>query len=486
MMPMTIRPTSVTYSTRLLLAGLIVLAAARAVCGQGLTASSPNPLTKTWTFDIDPHRKVPQYDFGATFRVRYVDFENVIALGAEPDPRRRFFRMRTRLWGDRWLSPGWRLFAQINNESRSYLRCDACESKFGEIIFENLFFEYTNQKGNPLGLRVGRQDLFYGDGFVICDGTPLDGSRTSYVNGALLTAAIPSWAFDLFAVWNREEDEWLPRINSQHMRLLEYDEFVGGLYVQGFKPESRPKPYTIDYYYIFKEEETPERHATINTFGLRLVLTLGDADITGELAYQGGKAPESRFVAASPDLAGSQAISAYGGHAGAVLRSPGGLPMALNGGYVHLTGDDPLTRNKFEGWNPVMGRWPRWSELYIYTLGMERYVQPMGQGVAQWQNFIAPYVGVALSPGAGITLEAGHMWMRADTSVPFDPRVSPSAEAERPKDRGNLLTVKVSWLARLTLPLTGHILYERFEPGGYYDPGVKTAHFVRFELSTSL
>jgi len=415
-----------------------------------------------------------------------VDFQNVLALGAEPDPHRRFFRVRTRAWGERWFTQGWRLFARINNESRSYLECEDCQSKFDEVIFENLFFEFTNQKGNPFGLRVGRQDLFYGDGFVICDGTPLDGSRTSYVNGMLLTTAIPSWSFDLFAAWNREEDEWLPRINNQYTRLLEYDEFVGGLYVRGFDPEARPKPYTIDYYYIFKQEETSERLATINTFGTRFMVTLGPADITGELAYQGGKAPESRFVIASPDLAGRQDISAYGGQAGAVLRQPGGLPLTLDGGYVHLTGDDPLTRNKFEGWNPVMGRWPRWSELYIYTLTLEALVQPMGQGVAYWQNFKAPYVGIAVSPHPDVTLEAGHMWMRADTSIPFDPRIPPEAEEERPKDRGNLLAVKISWHAEPALPVTGHILYERFDPGGYYDPGMETAHFLRFELSASL
>jgi hypothetical protein len=486
MVRMTMRPTSAACGARLLLAGLILLAGGTASASQDLLQSAPNPITKTWVFSIDPDREVPQYDFGASLRVRYVDFKNVIALGAEPDPHRRFFRVRTRLWGDRWFSRGWRLFARINNESRSYLECDACKSRFDEIIFENLFFEFTNQKGNPLGLRVGRQDLFYGDGFVICDGTPLDGSRTSYVNGVLLTTAIPGWSFDLFTVWNREEDEWLPRINTRHIRLLEYDEFVGGLYVRGFEPEAARKPYTIDYYYIFTQEEKSKRHATINTFGTRLTLELGWADFAGEVAYQGGKDPESRFVEASPDLAGSQDISAYGGQVSGRLSSPGGLPLKFDGGYVHLTGDDPLTRNKFEGWNPLMGRWPKWSELYIYTLTMEADVQPMGQGVAYWQNLRAPYVGAVVSPYPGITLEARHMWMRADTSVPFDPAVSPSDEEERPKDRGTLLTLRLSWRARLALEFTGHLLYERFDPGGYYDPGVKTADFLRFELSTSL
>lgn len=471
-----------------LIAGLLLLSTAgTATCERlDLLESAPNPITKTWTFNINPDRELPQYDFGARFRVRCVDYENVLALGAEPEPHRRFFRIRTDLWGDRWFTPGWRLFARINNESRAYLKCESCESRFDEIIFENLFFEFTNQEGNPFGIRIGRQDLFYGDGFVICDGTPLDGSRTSYTNGILLTAAIPDWSFDLFAVWNREKDEWLPRINNQYTELLEHDEFLGGLYVRGFNPEKDPKPYTIDYYYIYKQEKTPERLALINTFGSRGVFSLGPARITGELAYQGGKAPESRFAEVDSSLVGSQSISAYGGQARLVMRPRERLPLEVSGGYIHLTGDDPFTRNKFEGWNPLMGRWPQWSELYIYTLNIQAEVQPMGQGIAYWENFRSPYIGMVLAPYPDIALAATHMWMRADTDVPLDAEAAPGEVPERPRDRGNLLTLNLSWSARVLLPLTGHILYERFDPGGYYDPRAKVAHFLRFELSTSL
>jgi hypothetical protein len=486
---MTMRnPITSAIVTRILLGWLLALSALGAVecLGSDLLDRYPNPLTKTWAFDIDPDREVPGFGFEGSLRIRYVDFENVLALGDEPDPRRRFFRIRTKLGGEWWVSTGWRLFARINNESRSYLKCETCESKFDEVIVENLFFEFTNQEGNPLGLRLGRQDLFYGDGFVICDGTPLDGSRTSYVNGILLTTAIPGWSFDLFAAWNREKEEWLPRTNNQYRALLEYDEFVGGLYVRGFNPDETPKSYTIDYYYVFKQEETSERFATINTFGSRFSGALGRVRIAGEVAYQGGKAPESKFVAASPELAGPQSIAAFGGQVTAALHPSARLPLDLLGGYVHLTGDNPFTRNKFEGWNPVMGRWPKWSELYIYTLTMEARVQPMGQGVAFWRNFRAPHIGMVIAPLPEITLEARHMWMRADRSIPFDPEVAPQAEPERPKDRGSLLVLKLAWTPRVTLPITGHILYERFDPGAYYGPGAQTASFFRLELSASL
>jgi hypothetical protein len=488
---MTSRTTSVLLA-QLAIAGAFVLAVLASVGSaaggsQDLSGAAPNPITRTWTFDRDPDREAPRYGAGADLRLRYVDFKNVLALGAEPDPHRRFMRMRTRLWGEGWFGPGWRLFAQIGNEARDYLECNSCESKLGEVVVENLFFEFSNQEGNPFGLRIGRQDLFYGDGFVICDGTPLDGSRTSYVNGILLTASMPGGAFDVFAVWNRERDEWLPRINSQHTALLEYDEFVGGLYVRGFDPEDRSKPYTTDFYYIYKRAKTSDRRAHVNTFGTRLVLDLRTVRISGEMAFQGGRAPESRFVVADPELAGSQPITAYGGQIEAVGRPKAALPLDLIGGYVHLSGDDPLTRNKFEGWNPVMGRWPRWSELYIYTLGAEARVQPMGEGVANWRNFKAPYFGIVFSPYPEISLDAGHMWMRAATGSPFEPSISPGSEPERSKDRGRLLAVRISYRLQSVVPLTGHILYERFDPGGYYYyPEAKVASFLRVELGASL
>jgi hypothetical protein len=78
------------------------------------------------------------------------------------------------------------------------------------------------------------------------------------------------------------------------------------------------------------------------------------------------------------------------------------------------------------------------------------------------------------------------MWMRADTDVPLNVEAAPADVPERPKDRGNLLVLNLSWSAGVGLPLTGHVRYERFDPGGYYDPGAKVAHFLRFEISTSL
>ncbi len=35
-----------------------------------------------------------------------------------------------------------------------------------------------------------------------------------------------------------------------------------------------------------------------------------------------------------------------------------------------MSGDDPSTDDN-EGWDPLFSRWPKWSELYIYSLATE-------------------------------------------------------------------------------------------------------------------
>ena len=62
-----------------------------------------------------------------------------------------------------------------------------------------------------------------GDGFLIMEGSPLDGSRTLYVNGARLDMeAWTSQRFTLFYLYQPEQDDLLPIINDRERALAEY------------------------------------------------------------------------------------------------------------------------------------------------------------------------------------------------------------------------------------------------------------------------
>jgi hypothetical protein len=449
------------------------------------------PLTKTWVSQRPGTGNYPEFDFGGSVRLRYVDFENAISLGDTSDPfsHWRFLRLRSRLWFDYRFSPTTRAYLRLNNESRKYFDPEALDSRFDEIIFENLYLEITDLFGLPVGTRIGRQDLFYGDGFVICDGGALDGSRTSYVNALLLSSSIPLWSFDMFVASNPEKDEYLPRINNRYNRLLEIDEFVAGLFLRRRPSDGAPLRYTFEPYYVYKTESAPDSTSRVHTFGACVTFPLYRFKASAEFAYQGGKAPESNLENASivqrPQIEGPQSISAFGGWARLAMSITSPVPVQVTGGYVYLSGDDRTTRNKYEGWNPVLGRWPLWSELYIYTLLMERDAHPMRQSIAYWQNLDMPYIQVRVQPHRAIDLEGKYLWMYADEAVFADPRADLSTK------RGDLISIRAGW--RLFKGLGGHVLYEKFRPGSFYDTlpvelypdGAADAEFFRIELHGS-
>jgi hypothetical protein len=61
-----------------------------------------------------------------------------------------------------------------------------------EVIFDNFYVDLKKPGGAPVDFRIGRQDLIgqYGEGFLISDGTPGDGSRTFYFNAVKAAWAV--------------------------------------------------------------------------------------------------------------------------------------------------------------------------------------------------------------------------------------------------------------------------------------------------------
>jgi hypothetical protein len=465
-----------THSRPLLsLAGALVLLTSVVACGASGVPEKPDPITSTWT----PERGTQaarSYDWGASLRVRYVGLSNALdlGLGADPRPDREFFRFRTRLWYRQSLAPGIGFQVKLNNETFVHLSCETCDNEFSEIIFENLLLELDRPLGLPISARIGRQDLFYGAGFVIVDGTPLDGSRTGYVNGIILSASVPSWDADAVVGWDYKEDNLLPVINNKHVRLLEHDDFLAMLYLRR-RTEDHPG-FLQEHYYIFREVRPSGSPASIHTFGARLGFPLYWTDFEGEFAYQGGKIPPGDLSSDS-DLAGPERVSAYGLRARIDAGFNWGPPWNLWGGYVQLSGNDPVTRNKHEGWDPVLGRWPKWSELLIYTLLLE-------EGVAYWQNLDGPFVGIGVAPTGGMKLELGHHWLGASQYLNQSPEYGTGAKPGGISSRGKLMIVRWTW--NISGNYSGHILYEQFAPGSLYPVDAEVARFLRFEFTLSI
>ncbi len=116
-------------------------------------------------------------EVGFEERLRQENWNNLLDFnGATPDKRSQF-RFRERLWA-RFNFSGVELALGLNNESRSIFVPDT-PFIWDETVVETVYAEY---KAKTWSARLGRQNLQRGEGFILFDGTPLDGSRTAYVN----------------------------------------------------------------------------------------------------------------------------------------------------------------------------------------------------------------------------------------------------------------------------------------------------------------
>ncbi|MFZ1946398.1 MAG: hypothetical protein WAW06_02520 [bacterium] len=462
---------------------------AEAASGGGETL---RPLNRAWNPGEGASLRQGDHRLGASLRLRYYDYRNVYGLGAEPDPSAQTVAARIRISLDWRRTAAWRLFAQVASESDLRLDCGSCEDGVGEIIFESLYAENVRPWGLPLAVRLGRQDLFYGEGFLVADGGPLDQSRTTYANAVVITSQIPLWSIDALVLYDPRSDIYLPRINNKRVALVENDEFAIGVFAS-----RRPSPgtalrYGFDPYYIFKKESANGRVARIHTVGTVVSANLGRARAALEVAYQGGRAPEIEYPgAAEQGLSGPLTVSAVGGHATAQTRLGLPLPLDFAAGYVFLSGDASRTRNKFEGWNPVLGRVPIISDLYIFTLAAEAPGHPMNQGLAYWQNLSMPFFKIGFDRGGSVAAEIRYCRLDAFEDLPTAEKLA-TPQLEGPKHRGDLVAARLSF--NLPWRLAGNAVYEIFRPGDFY-PAILTgsgfteprdATYFRLEISRSL
>lgn len=409
---------------------------------------------------------VPSLEFGFQERVRTEAWDNLVDhRDATPDLRSQI-RFRTRLWAAVPLGPGLSLSAGLVNENRKVTRPDQAANG-REVAFETLHLDW--RLGSAWTLRAGRQALMRGDGFVLWDGGALDGSRSAYLNALDLVWTGGSLKVEGLAILDPRKDRFLPRLNAtddprERQLLNERDEAALGLYAT-WRREGRD----LQAYAFHKTERrdvraladplfVPDRR--VETLGLRLAETLGGGwEATGELALQAGR------QAGRPGTAeAASAIRAWGGQGRLTRTFAWASKPALSLGWVGLSGDDPATGAK-EGWDPLFSRWPKWSELYVYSLVPEA-------GVATWSNLRMYEATAQGRPHARLGLRGSLYWLRA-----FHPASgSPFAAG---LGRGRLAELRAD--LELAEGWQGHILYERLDPGTFY-AGQDAGRFFRVEL----
>jgi hypothetical protein len=430
-----------------------------------------------------------QYKWGGAERIRHEYWRNFKDMNTSLKDTRNFFRLKTSLWGQADYGKDLSLYARLTNEFRAHTYFggtsgsfpDKSASKKGyhfginEVVFDNLYLDVKNFMDMPVDLRLGRQDLLgtYGEGFLIMDGTPGDGSRTFYFNAAKATwRADEQNSVDLIYINQPRGEEFLPVINRtmlvqqsntnlnkapQNLSTTDEEAFV--LY---WKNKST-KDLMLEGYYIFKTEAEEggsglqAKKGEINTFGVFEKYNFAPWVLRSQLAFQFGKY-------------GTEDRGAIGGYAflDREFKDASWKPV-LTVGYAYLSGDEKGT-TKNEGWNPLFSRYPWMSELYCQEFAGEA-------GVSYWTNLQMYRVCLALKPAEKVKLNLGYSFLRANEIVAASSSYSFSGTG---KDRGHLFSGKIEYVFNKTV--STYFLAEYFKPKDFYTSDADPAVFLRTEV----
>lgn len=397
----------------------------------------------------------PRLKLSFVERFRFEAWDNAVNLDDSDSDSFAYTRTRTTL-GLSWTPvKNIEILGKASNEFRVYLAPKDRAFTWHEVFVDNLYLKWTVPGRLPVTITVGRQDMSFGEGFVIADGTHLDGSRSYYFNALRVDADLAKkHRLTAFGHVQDTTDTYLPIVNERPQPLAEQPESALGLYYAGAIGKA-----TVDAYAIRKTIDATELlpvPTRTDTLGARAVVPLArPLSLTAEAAYQTGSF-------------GDAGRSAYGGLAHLDCDLAGTIPLLKTAtvGAVLLSGDDPATAG-MEGWDPIFSRWPKWSESYIYTLARE-------SRSAYWSNLSSLYGSVTLDLGS-----RSDALLMAQRLGAFEtrPGVFPGGTG---LERGLLLKGRLN--CRISKYLSGRVIWEHFAPGSFYFEGASGYDWIQFEL----
>lgn len=425
--------------------------------------------------------------WGAEFRLRQDYLENIMDLRTLGKPDWDFFRLRSSLWGKVDLDEDMDAYLKLTNEAKYYLgsykpfetsdsTSDSNRFDVDELVIDNLYFDYRNIAGLPIDIRIGRQNFLgaYGEGFLILDGTPGDGSRTAYFNAVKTTWRINnSNNVDLLYISDPKTDQYLPSLYTAQSKSLsayvDNKRLLNASNEQGVVVYGKSKindNLLLEPYYVYKEEYPVGANPklNLNTLGARAVVTVGGWKMRGEFAHQFGEYENNR------DRKGNGGYVFLGRKYEKVTWKP-----EWELGYVYLSGDDPNTP-QHEGWDPLFSRAPMWNEVYAY-LFLPETLKDSGPIPGYWTNLHLYIAGVKLALASKTNLAISYQYLRSDQVTSG---LNAAMFSNNCKERGQLATLILNH--SFTKQLDGLLQVEYFIPGKFYNDNAQHAALYRWQL----
>jgi len=458
--------------------------------GIALASEAQEPAADDWFSGF--RNPAPGVEMGLNFRFRTITSRNTTTLNTlDKNNKYNFQRYRTRWWTK------WMLDDDVDFNTRmvwEFRTWDEPSTKpqhtdFDEALFDNFNFKLRNLFDMPLTATIGRQDMLmtYGVGWLVMDGTPLDGSRTFYFDAARFTY---DWeekdtTIDLVYIDNAAAtDRWLKPIEDRDRIVTEQDERGAILYLTNQANEKTK----VEGYFMYKNDNPIDimpgdryngfapywtRKAEIFTFGGAVAQSPNENwNYRLEGAFQTGEKSERNDSPGDMSTGTMQDMEAFGALTNLEYLFHDSYNSSAHIGYEYASGDDPDTDDN-EQFDLLWAEWPRWSELYIYTYVPETMI-------AESTNLHRVNLGHKFNPNKKwqICTDYHLLWADENTGTPLI-NVSDSS-----KFRGQLITCWAKY--RFSKKLWGHILGEYFMPDNYYEKSNRDdAFFFRFNLEYS-
>ena len=452
--------------------------AADASVAAGSGSASVETAEQTWdAWRKEVTQPTPWWKWGADlrFREKYLHLHTLSALS--PTHERHLERYRARWWNTLTPAENIELGIRLTYEGRHYNTPNSYQEWYNSpVIIDQLYAKVDKVFDSPLTMVVGRQDLKLGDGWLVLDGTPMDGSRTNYLDAARLTFQFEDirTRVDVIAVYQgSRSNTWLPTINNDIEHPSEQTERGAILWVtHQFSKQTQISPYFI-YYHADKNNEfltAGNGGFAVNPAGVAGGI---DADLYTFGTHLSHKLDDhwKAMVEGAGQLGNRNSMEhlAFGVRSNVVYSFNNDLNTQIRGGYEFLSGNDPTTA-KSEAFDPLWGRWPQWSEYLVYGFIAEGRV-------GEATNFHRLNIGVQSDLFRHFNASLDYHFLLADENT----MAGTAGFTNNGDVRGHLVTLCLRY--RINEFLSTRLNGELFFPGDYYTaPRDKMGTFLRWEM----
>jgi len=416
--------------------------------GSGMLAQLKNPAD--WIELSADLRLRAEYDNNRKFEKEAAGHERVV-----------FPRYRIRAGAKIKLTDDVDFNIRFATEPRYYIRPTSQDPRLtrNEVLIDKFNLTLRNAFDLPLTIVAGRQDIILGSGWLISDGTPLDGGRTAFFDALRFTYNLEVSNTTVDFVWianHADSAKWFKPFHDRDDDLAEQDDQGAIIYLSKKTGEGAG----IDIYYIYKHDKdraiSSGYEGEVYTIGARKYGKLNEHwQYSTEFALQFGHR-DGKY------------LQAYGSNTQFIYNFNDENKNKIYLGYEYLSGNDDKQKN----FDRLYARVDTWSVLYQGNIdsidGRSYDSSNMHRLYADWETNLTEK----------IELRSGYALLFADENTSEG---GTKGMSKCGNFRGQLLKTMLKY--KVSKNVEHRIEGEMFFPGDFYnDDKNDPAVFLRYGL----